>query len=601
MSASFVDSTTNPIVIPSGKPFTPFTKIAVNETTLGATENISVVLSTGSSYPYGISADLGSLSDPLGGGSYNATTHTFTETAIATGTPTSATAILQRLVYTPPTLTTGSYEAVNTTITDNDSPYFPYYGNTYGNTVTDPTRPVLETVTPPSITGTIANEPVASGATLRPFASVRVADYNLGYNARDAGTITLTDAAGNPTDADGLLTGPGLGKTGIGTYALVAGSYYDIQNNLQALVFTPAAVAAGSTRTTTFGLHVSDIATTLATDDNTTSVLVIGPTVMLVPPLIAGTAADQTVAPGNAISPFNGVTISDTNVNPQDSATLTVSGGGTLSGAGLVAGSAGVYTIAATSPAALTAILDKITFTAPPLGGQPSVTSTIKLDVVDRTQTASDSKTTIKEVADPLPPLPVGSNNFAVADQTTGQLSLLSGDKYSGPVAGLSQQLILVTPDNLNISATVPNVFIHSGSGTDAIDVSRVNGNNVLDGSTGSNFLVGGIGRDTFFLDDRNAASDVYSTVVNFHSGDNATIFGVDPVNFHVVTQDNLGAVGAKGLTYTFSAVGKPNASIVIAGFSTADLANGRLTASYGTNADLPNQPGSGGVYTPST
>jgi len=265
-----------------------------------------------------------------------------------------------------------------------------------------------------------------------------------------------------------------------------------------------------------------------------------------------------------------------------------------LSGAGLVAGSAGVYTIAATSPAALTAILDKITFTAPPLGGQPSVTSTIKLDVVDRTQTASDSKTTIKEVS---PPPPVGSNNFAVADQTTGQLSLLSGDKYSGPVAGLSQQLILVTPDNLNISATVPNVFIHSGSGTDAIDVSRVNGNNVLDGSTGSNFLVGGIGRDTFFLDDRNAASDVYSTVVNFHSGDNATIFGVDPVNFHVVTQDNLGAVGAKGLTYTFSAVGKPNASIVIAGFSTADLANGRLTASYGTNADLPGQPGSGGVY----
>lgn len=439
------------------------------------------------------------------------------------------------------------------------------------------------------------SEPVASGATLRPFASVRLVDYNLSYNARDAGTITLTDAAGNPTDADGLLTGPGPGKTGVGTYALAAASYYDLQNNLQGLVFTPTAVAAGGTRTTTFGLHVSDIATTLATDDNTTSVLVIGPAPG--PPLIAGTSADQTVAPGNAISPFNGVTVSDANVNPQDSATLTVSGGGTLSGAGLVAGSAGVYTIAATTPAALTAILDKITFTAPPLGGQTSVTSTIKLDVVDRTQTASDSKTTITEVANPLPPLPVGSNNFAVADQTTGQLSLLSGDKYSGPVPGLSQQLILVTPDNLNISATVPNVFIHSGSGTDAIDVSRVNGNNVLDGSTGSNFLVGGTGRDTFFLDDRNAASDVYSTVVNFHSGDNATIFGVDPVNFHVVTQDNLGAVGAKGLTYTFSAAGKPNASIVIAGFSTADLANGRLSASYGTNADLPGQPGSGGVY----
>jgi len=357
VTASFSDTTTNPVVIPSGKPFTPFTKIAVNETTLGATENISVTLSPGYSYPYGSSVDLGSLSDPLGGGSYNVTTHTFTETAIATGTPTSATAILQRLVYTPPTLAAGSYDAVNATITVNDSPYFPDYGNTYGNTVTDPTRPVLETVTPPSITGTIANEPVASGATLRPFASVRLADYNLTYNARDAGTITLTDASGNATDADALLTGPGLGKTGIGTYALAAASYYDLQNNLQGLVFTPAAVAAGSTRTTTFGLHVTNVASTLATDDNTTSVLVIGPAPK--PPLIAGTSADQTVAPGNAISPFNGVTVSDTNVNPQDSATLTVSGGGTLSGAGLVAGSAGVYTIAATSPGALTAILNK--------------------------------------------------------------------------------------------------------------------------------------------------------------------------------------------------------------------------------------------------
>ncbi len=449
-------------------------------------------------------------------------------------------------------------------------------------------------MTPPAITGTIANEPVASGATLRPFASVRLADNNLSYNAQDVGTITLTDAAGNPTDADGLLTGPGLGKTGVGTYALAAASYYNLQSNLQGLVFTPAAVTAGSTRTTTFSLHVSDVATTLATDDKTTSVLAIGPTSGPTLPLIAGTSADQTVAPGNAISPFNGVTVSDTNVNPQDSATLTVSGGGTLSGAGLVAGSAGVYTIAATSPGALTAILNKITFTAPPLGGQPSVTSTIKLDVVDRMQTASDSKTTIKEVQ-PLP-LPT-SGNFSVADQTTGQQTFISGDKYSGPVAGLSQQLILVTPDNLNISANIPNVFIHSGSGTDALDVSRVNGNNILDGSTGSNFLVGGTGHDTFFLDDRNAASDVYSTVVNFHSGDNVTIFGVDPVNFHVVTQNNLGAVGAKGLTYTFTAPGKPNASIVIAGFSTADLANGRLTASYGTNADLPGQPGSGGVY----
>lgn len=104
---------------------------------------------------------------------------------------------------------------------------------------------------------------------------------------------------------------------------------------------------------------------------------------------------------------------------------------------------------------------------------------------------------------------------------------------------------------------------------------------------------MGGTGLDTFFLDDRNPTSDVFSTVVNFHAGDNITIFGVNPTDFKVVTQDNQGAVNAKGLTYTFTAAGRPNASIVIAGFSSADLASGCLTTSYGRTNDGPGQPGS--------
>lgn len=583
MAATFTDTTISPVVLAAGRPANPFSKVVVNESTLPAAETLTIVLGP---QPYYTVTSFGSLSDPLGGGSFDAITHTFTENAVATGTPTSATAILNRLIYTPPTPVSGNYIAVNAAISVSNGV----------TTLSDPNPVVLETVTPPAISGTISNEPVASGATIRPFASVRVADYNLSYNAQDAVTITLTDGSAAPTDADGLLTGVGLSKTGVGAYTLAATSSYVLQGYLQGLVFAPAAVPAGTIRTTGFALNVTDAATLLASDDKLTSVQVIGPAVMPVPPLIAGTVAGQTVAPGgNAISPFNGVTVSDSNASPQDSATLTVSGGGTLSGAGLVAGSAGTYTVAVTSPAALTAILDKVIFAAPSLTGQASVTSTIKLDVVDGQQIATDSKTTITEVAAVVPtPLPTGKGgNFLIADQTTGQQSYAGGDKYSGPVAGIDQQIILVTPDNLNITANLANVFIHSGSGTDAIDVSHVNGNNTLDGSTGSNFLTGGTGRDTFFLDDRNPTSDVYSTVVNFHSGDNVTIFGVDPVNFQVITQDNQGAVGAKGLTYTFTAAGRPNASVVIAGFSSADLANGRLTPSYGRTPDLPGNPGS--------
>ena len=101
-----------------------------------------------------------------------------------------------------------------------------------------------------------------------------------------------------------------------------------------------------------------------------------------------------------------------------------------------------------------------------------------------------------------LTPDPAGAN-FSVLDTTTQTPFQIDGMPYSGPVAGLQWEFIDDTSDNLSVTANVPNVFIHTGSGEDAIDVSRANGNNVLDGSTGSNFLVGGSGDDTFFVDDR--------------------------------------------------------------------------------------------------
>jgi len=183
------------------------------------------------------------------------------------------------------------------------------------------------------------------------------------------------------------------------------------------------------------------------------------------------------------------------------------------------------------------------------------------------------------------------ATNFLITNMTTGVSSAVAGEVYSGPVAGLQHQYITVTTDNLNIAATSPNTFIHTGSGMDAIDVSKVGGNNVLDGSTGSNFLVGGAGNDTFFVDDRAAAADIWSTVVNFHAGDAATLFGVQAAGFALDWADNQGAAGATGLTLHATAAGKPIASLTLAGYSTADLSNGRLTTSFGGD------PSSGSEY----
>jgi hypothetical protein len=185
------------------------------------------------------------------------------------------------------------------------------------------------------------------------------------------------------------------------------------------------------------------------------------------------------------------------------------------------------------------------------------------------------------------------SNNFTVTDTTTGVTASSPGTAYSGTVAGIANQYVTVTTDALAITATAPNSFIHTGSGDDAIDVSKAGGTNVLDGSTGSNFLVGGSGFDTFFLDDRGPAADVFSTVVGFHSGDNATIFGVTTTDFKLNVYDNQGAAGYTGVDFSFTAAGKPNANLVLAGYTSADLTNGKLSVSYGVTPDQPGAPGS--------
>ena len=181
------------------------------------------------------------------------------------------------------------------------------------------------------------------------------------------------------------------------------------------------------------------------------------------------------------------------------------------------------------------------------------------------------------------------SGNFTVSNLTTSITQQNNGTPYTGPVAGLLNQYINASGDPLNVTANVANSFIVTGRGNDAIDVSQVGGINVLDGATSSNFLVGGTGvgsRDTFFVDDRNAPADIWSTVVNFHVGDSATVWGITPTGFTQNTVADQGAPGFTGLTLQFIAAGAPTASLTLAGYGLADLTNGRLTTSFGTTPD---------------
>jgi hypothetical protein len=197
----------------------------------------------------------------------------------------------------------------------------------------------------------------------------------------------------------------------------------------------------------------------------------------------------------------------------------------------------------------------------------------------------------------PPPPPSNGAEQYLVIDTTTGVSDWENGQLYVGPVAGVVNEFATITTDSLNIISTQLNNFIHSGSGTDAIDVNHDrgrSGTNVIDGGAGSNFLVGSVtALNDFFVDARNLTADVFSTAVNLKQGDSVTVWDVDQTNSQMLTTDNTGAAGYTGLDIGFLSPGHPNANVVLAGYSSADLSNGRLSVSFGTTATVSSLLGS--------
>jgi hypothetical protein len=181
-------------------------------------------------------------------------------------------------------------------------------------------------------------------------------------------------------------------------------------------------------------------------------------------------------------------------------------------------------------------------------------------------------------------PNPDSSSGVSVVDTTTGKSVSAAAVPYSGPIAGLQYEYIYTGADNVNITVTSDNWFLKGGPGEDALQA--FGGYNVLDGSTGSNLLTGGNGgTNTFLVDDRSPSADVWSTVNNFHQGDDATVFGI--VNSPAIQWfDNQGAPGFTGLTLHVFGQNAPTASLTLAGYSSADLGNGRLTVQFGNATD---------------
>ena len=177
---------------------------------------------------------------------------------------------------------------------------------------------------------------------------------------------------------------------------------------------------------------------------------------------------------------------------------------------------------------------------------------------------------------------------FAVAETATGQEAQSSGDAYAGPVTFLQRQFIWSGTNGIVVSASTSDVFLHGGSGDDALAVQ--DGHNVLDGGAGSNFLVGGTGAgggaDTFFVDGR-GGGNTWSTIVNFHHGDTLNLWGFQPGTSTVPWTADDGTAGYTGATIHSELAGAGtgvNASATFAGLTMDDVQN-KLTVSTGTVA----------------
>ena len=149
--------------------------------------------------------------------------------------------------------------------------------------------------------------------------------------------------------------------------------------------------------------------------------------------------------------------------------------------------------------------------------------------------------------------------------------------EYRGPVGGIDNQYLAQAP-NAVAAVSTDNWYLHSNGGVSAF--AAHGGRNVLDAGTGSAFLVGGTGQDTFFVS-AGAAVPTWTTVVG-HAGDDLTMWGFGAATPRFL--DGQGAAGYTGLTLAVQAPGG-EARVTLAGYTMADLVAGRVTVLSGTDA----------------
>jgi hypothetical protein len=176
---------------------------------------------------------------------------------------------------------------------------------------------------------------------------------------------------------------------------------------------------------------------------------------------------------------------------------------------------------------------------------------------------------------------------FTFQDNNLNSSGTFNGSDYSGPISYLQAQYGYTGTDNVVIGASVPNAFIYSGSGNDAL--AAQGGSNVLNGGSGSNWLVGGTGADggtdTFFVDGR-GGENTWDTILNFHVGDMVTLFGYNAATGTMNWLDQNGAANFQGATLQTS-FGDGTGTTALVTFAGVSNSTATFTTSTGTTGGV--------------
>ena len=267
---------------------------------------------------------------------------------------------------------------------------------------------------------------------MSPFSGLTISDA--GVDQIETVTVTLSD------HLNGTLSnlGGGVYDASSGVYS-VTGSAAAVSTAIAGLTFTPTQhqVAPGSAITTGFTIIATNTAGA-TTSDNATTVIA---TSVNDPPVIAGTEAGQPVSDITTVTPFAEVTISDPDVGPSETVTITLTAGGTpsdangvLSGAGLTETGAntGIYTLATGTPDAVSAALRALVFTpaAHEVAPGSTVTTGLTLSVDDGLAGSPVTDTTTTVIATAVGNAP----SIILPAATTGVPNQVQSTPFAGVV-----------------------------------------------------------------------------------------------------------------------------------------------------------------------